>query len=126
MKNTLIQIEHCHNMVIALYRDENNVVRAKKYIKTTTDSEVRADILGVIPTEAEAEEKPQETTSNPDPVSLSFPVNTARSAKEEQAIKRTQYLAELNRLGVHEFDNERSFAKIEAAYQKHTAKKVKK
>lgn len=125
MKNTLIQIEHCHNMVLALYRDENGKVQSKQYLKNTSDTEIRADILGDIPAVAKAEEKPQET-SNTDPVSLSFPVNTARSAKEEQAIKRSQYLAELNRLGVHEFDNERSFAKIEAAYQKHATKKVKK
>lgn len=125
MKNTLIQIDHCHNMVIALYRDEDGKVRSKQYLKNTSDAEVRADILGV-----QATEKPEEKQKNAEqqetvPVSLSYPANTARNAKEEQAIKRTKYLAFLNKAGVHEFDNERSFAKIEAAYNKLAAKKEK-
>lgn len=124
MKNTLIQIEHCHNMVIALYRDEVGHIHSKQYLKGTTDAEITADILGVqnafIPN-TQKNEDPKETV----PDSLTYPASTARTAKEEVAAKRAQYISFLNKIGVHEFDNERSFAKIEAAYQKYAAKKEK-
>ncbi len=119
----LLQIVRRHNIVTALYRDENGNVCDKKYTKCVTNEEIRADICGV-----ELKKEIDQNIVKEQPVEIvrhNQPFNTARSAKEEQAIKREKYIAFLNKIGVHEFDNERSFAKIESAYNQYISKKEK-
>jgi hypothetical protein len=120
----ILQICRKHNMVIVLYKDENGNVCDKKYTKFVTNEEIRADINGEKLTKNENTDQDNSEKEKQEAVSLNYPANTARATKEEQQVKRAQYLYFLNKIGVHEFDNERSFSKIEAAYNKYAKKKA--
>lgn len=112
MGKTILSIIRGVSSVLVLSKDENGNVTEEKYPKTVTNEEIIAGAGGKVKKAENAPESDISATEEEQPATI-----TARDLKASQNAKKAVYLAELRKHKIN-MENERSFAKIEAAYKK--------